>query len=209
MSNCPRRIIIKEYLNFARFNYINETNSTGNVALGIKTRYATWIDIHEALGKLSSKVMGEFKPQVLIAIAKGGLLPARIIADILGVDEIGFIEVKLYKSIGIRSEKPYIKLIGVPPIMDKDVLVVDDVIDSGRTMQLVIDTLSKYTPRSIKALAIYIKPWSTYVPDYYYARTDEWIVFPWEICESAREGVELDHPEYINISHYCQGRNSN
>jgi len=48
-----------------------------------------------------------FKPDVIIAVAKGGLIPARIVSDLMGVDEIGYIEVKFYKAIGVRSENHY------------------------------------------------------------------------------------------------------
>jgi len=70
----------------------------------VKTRYISWVDIHKALITLVNRMSSTFKPDVIIAVAKGGLIPARIVSDLMGVDEIGYIEVKFYKAIGVRSE---------------------------------------------------------------------------------------------------------
>jgi len=55
----------------------------------------------------------------------------------------------------------------------------------------------------MKTLVIYLKPWSTYIPDYYYEVTNEWIVFPWEICETIKEGVVLDVREFQELGGKC------
>lgn len=168
-----------------------------------KIRYITWQEVHEIIGSLANRLIGDYNPEIIIAIAKGGLIPARIISDVLGIDEIGFIEVKFYKSIGVRSEKPFIKHIAIPYLKDKNVLVVDDVVDSGRTIQLVVDSLAVHAPKQLRTLALYLKPWSTYIPDYYFGVTDEWIVYPWEICEAKKERAELTNSEFKEFSMYC------
>jgi hypoxanthine phosphoribosyltransferase len=169
-----------------------------------EVKYITWEEIHKALGVLAEKILLNGKPDVLVAIAKGGLVPGRILADFLSVDDMGFIEVKFYKTIGVRGEKPYIKLAILPPITAKNILVVDDVVDSGRTMQLVVEYLSSYKVKSTRTMTIYIKPWSSYTPDYYYEQTTKWIVFPWEICEAVREGVNVDEDVFKKLSKHCK-----
>jgi len=169
----------------------------------LKIRYVSWSEIHRALSVLANSVRSTFNPEVVVAIAKGGLIPSRIIADLLMIEEMGFIEVKFYKAIGLRGEKPFIKYLALPALRDRNVLVVDDVIDSGRTIQLVIDALSSYAPRSMKTLVLYLKPWAAFTPDYYYEVTNEWIVFPWEICESKKEGVSIEHEEFVEFGKYC------
>lgn len=169
-----------------------------------RVKYVSWSEVYEAIGYLVDRLLNNsFKPDIIIAIAKGGLIPSRIVVDMLGIEEIGFIEVKFYKSIGVRGEKPYIKTMGVPPLSKKKILIVDDVVDSGRTMQLSIDVLATRAPSEIKSLVLYMKPWSTYTPDYYYKMVDEWIVFPWEVCESIKEGITIDNKEYAEESKYC------
>jgi hypoxanthine phosphoribosyltransferase len=167
-------------------------------------KYVTWEEIHEALGILAEKILLNGKPDVLIAIAKGGLIPGRILADFLSVDDMGFIEVKFYEAIGVRKERPYIKLAVLPPITAKNILVVDDVVDSGRTMQLVVEYLSSHKVKSTKTVAIYVKPWSSYIPDYYYEQATKWIIFPWELCEAVREGVSVEEDVFKKLSSHCK-----
>lgn len=169
----------------------------------IRVRYVSWSSIQVILAELAKRVIGSYKPDILIAIAKGGLIPSRILLDLLGIEEMGVVEVKFYKGPGVRIEKPFIKSIAIPPLKDKMVLVVDDVVDTGRTIQLVIDTISPYAPRAVKTMVLYLKPWSTYMPDYFYEVTSDWIVFPWEICETRREGIHLDDYEFGELGKHC------
>ena len=163
----------------------------------------SWSEIHRALGVLANRVLSDEKPDALVLIAKGGLIPGRILADFIKVDDMGFVEVKFYRGIGVRGERPYLKFTMLPPLTNRDVLIVDDVVDSGRTMQLVVEYISSFKARSIRTLAIYVKPWSSYIPDYYYAQIDKWVVFPWEICEAVREGV-IDRSAVEELSRYCE-----
>lgn len=169
----------------------------------LKVEYMSWSSIVEAVAWLSKKIATQYKPDLIVAIAKGGLIPARILADILGIEDLGYIEVKFYKSIGSTLEKPFIKTMALQSIVDKNVLVVDDIVDSGRTMQLVVNVLSNLGARTVKSAALYVKPWSTYTPDYYYKVVTSWIVFPWEVCEVLKEGVSIDHSEFKKLVDYC------
>ncbi|MEM1628393.1 MAG: phosphoribosyltransferase [Desulfurococcaceae archaeon] len=174
----------------------------------VKLRYASWREIHRAILEISNKVMTSYKPEVLITICKGGLIPARIMVDLLGLKELGYIEVKFYKAVGVRDEKPLITFSAFPPLVAKNVLIIDDVVDSGRTMQVAVEAVSMHRPRCVKTAAIFVKPWSTFMPDYYYKITNEWIVFPWEICETMREGLGLeDIVEDREILKHCNHRN--
>ena len=63
------------------------------------------------------------------------------------------------------------------------ILLVDDVADSGKSLQLVYEHLLKKA-KEIKTLTIFYKPWSSILPDYYVKETRAWIVFPWEFHET-------------------------
>ena len=169
-----------------------------------KVKYVSWSAVEEAISHIAKQIKESHVPEVVIAIVKGGLIPARVLVDALAIEEIGFIEVKFYKGIGVAGDKPSVKSIALPQIRGKSVLVVDDVVDSGRTMQLAIDIVSAHVPRSLRSAVLYVKPWSTYIPDYYHAITDEWIIFPWEVCESIKEGVLLLDSEFVKASERCE-----
>ncbi|MEM0246207.1 MAG: phosphoribosyltransferase family protein [Desulfurococcaceae archaeon] len=173
-----------------------------------KVKYISWNAVRGALNELAKRVAKEYKPEVIVAIAKGGLVPARVLSDLLGVEEIGLVEAKFYRGVAIRGDKPFIKSLALPRIQGRSVLVVDDVVDSGRTIQLVIDTLAVQAPKALKSAVLYLKPWSTYTPDYFYAVANEWIVFPWEVCEALNEGVLIRDEEFVDTSKYCVAASS-
>lgn len=150
--------------------------------------YASWREIHEALIELSKKIIGDGHCfDAIVAIAKGGFIPARIVSDLLGVEDIGVIAVKFYKKTGVRMAKPKILHSLTIDVYDKTVLIVDDVVDTGRTLQLVLEEVYRHGARKAKTLALYVKPWTTLKPDYFYKTTENWIVFPWELMEVYRE----------------------
>jgi len=95
--------------------------------------------------------------------------------------------VKLYISAGQRGERPYLRQPLTLSIKDRRVLLVDDVSDSGLTLQFSVQALSLYMPAEIKTATLYIKPWTRYVPDYYAEQVNEWVIFPWETGEFERE----------------------
>ncbi|MCD6301185.1 MAG: phosphoribosyltransferase [Staphylothermus sp.] len=154
----------------------------------IEIEYISWKHLHLALIMLVKDMIStRFRPDIIYAIIKGGLIPARILSDLLGIDEIGFIGVKFYKGINTRDARPELTLPPTMSVRDKKVLIVDDVVDSGRTLQLVIEELTRYGAKEIKSLAIFVKPWSPVYPDYFYKETNKWIVFPWELAETSKE----------------------
>jgi len=154
----------------------------------IEIEYISWKHLHLALITLVNNMVSTgFKPDIIYAVIKGGLIPARILSDLLEIDEIGFVGVKFYKGINTREAKPELTLPPTTSVRNKKILVVDDVVDSGRTLQLVIEELTRYGAKEIKSLAIFVKPWSPIYPDYYYKETNKWVVFPWELVETSKE----------------------
>ena len=121
-----------------------------------------------------------FEPEVLIAVARGGMLPGGGLSYALGVKLTDAINVEFYTDVHETLPDPVLlaPMLDTDSIQGKRVLVVDDVVDSGRTLALVLDLLTNVgaVPRSA---VIYAKPTTVVEPDYVWARTDKWIVFPW------------------------------
>jgi hypoxanthine phosphoribosyltransferase len=162
--------------------------------------YVSWKKIHLALVELAHRIMREYRPDIVYAVLKGGLIPARILVDLLSIEEMGFIGVKAYRGVGVRKARPELTLPPTISVKNKNVLIVDDVVDTGLTLQLVIDELRRYGAREIKTLALYVKPWTMIYPDYYYEETSKWVMFPWEIVETLKSinlGSEHVSEDYI------------
>ena len=72
----------------------------------IEIEYISWKHLHLALIMLVNNMISTgFKPDIIYAVIKGGLIPARILSDLLEIDEIGFVGVKFYKGINTREAK--------------------------------------------------------------------------------------------------------
>ncbi len=150
----------------------------------------SWREIEEGCLQIAERIRedGE-RIDLIVGVLRGGWVPARLLSDYLGVDRIGAVEVKFYRGIGDRMERPVITQPLVVDAHDKTVLVVDDVADTGKTLNIVTSFLSLYGPRKILTATIYVKPWSIIRPDYYAYETDAWIIFPWDRGETIEELV--------------------
>ncbi len=150
--------------------------------------YVSWEDVERASDVIAGMINSDgWVPDVVVGVLRGGVVPARLIADRLGVEDLAVVEVKLYKGVGVRREKPYIRQPLVVNVLDKRVLIVDDVSDTGLTLQVAVNAISMHGPASIRTATLYVKPWTKFVPDYYAVQTDKWVVFPWEREETRRE----------------------
>jgi len=148
----------------------------------------TWNDIAELTLELAEKVIDSgYRPDVAVAVLRGGYIVAKLLCDYLGVESIATVEVKFYKGVGEKAERPVVITPITHDLRGKKVLIVDDVSDSGRTLQVVIDLARLHGAKEVRSATLYLKPWSITIPDYYVRETKSWIVFPWEIGEVLKE----------------------
>lgn len=141
----------------------------------------TWQGFGDAGRELAHTIAdSDFDPEIVIAVARGGLLLAGHLAYALGLKLADAINVEFYTDVHETLPDPVL----LAPLLDSDalrgrrLLVVDDVADSGRTMSLVLDLLREMGAEARSAV-LYGKPTSETEPDYVWKHTAEWIVFPW------------------------------
>jgi len=121
-----------------------------------------------------------FRPDAVIAIARGGLTLAGALGYALDVKMLGSLNVEFYTDVEQTLEAPVV----LPPTLDRDslagksVLLVDDVADSGRTLALVVQLLESGAGE-VRTVCLYAKPQTIIQPTYVWRRTDRWIMFPW------------------------------
>jgi hypoxanthine phosphoribosyltransferase len=119
-------------------------------------------------------------PDLVVAVARGGLTVGGALAYALGVKNCGAINVEFYTGVDDRLDVPVL----LPPSLNLvdvsglDVLVVDDVADTGHTLRLVREVLAQHVGTTRTAV-LYHKPQSVIVPDFAWKVTDRWINFPW------------------------------
>jgi hypoxanthine phosphoribosyltransferase len=121
-----------------------------------------------------------FRPDAIVAIARGGLPLAGALGYALDVKMLGSLNVEFYTGVESRLAEPVV----LPPTLDraslagKRILLADDVADSGRTLDLVL-TLLRADGGEVRTVCLYSKPGTVHEPFYVWKRTDRWILFPW------------------------------
>jgi hypoxanthine phosphoribosyltransferase len=131
--------------------------------------------------------VGDFRPDMIVGLSRGGLVPARIMADIMGVKEIGILGINFYKAMGKPSDFPRITQELTMDLAGKKILIVDDIAETGRSLMVAKDYLKRKGASEIRIAAIHYKPNSEFKPDYFAASTTAWVVYPWERHETERE----------------------
>lgn len=157
-----------------------------------------WADIVRLSINLCNKIRASgFNPDCIVTLLRGGLVPARIISDCLNIPEIYTMGVSFYEDVGKHSRKPIItQPLGVD-LKGKKILIVDDVVDTGKSIVFAIENLKEKQPQTIKVAVLHKKPWSEIKPDFYVKETDVWIVYPWEFHETL---LSLDKKLRGNVS---------
>ncbi|MFX0091172.1 MAG: phosphoribosyltransferase [Candidatus Hodarchaeota archaeon] len=125
-----------------------------------------------------------FKPNILLGIARGGWVIARILSDLLGIHEVANIRVKFYTDIYKTEREPIITQPVSLCVENKEVLLIDDVSDSGKSLRIALEHTLAKNSTNCKTATIHYKPWSILKPDYFVAETDLWIIYPHEFYET-------------------------
>jgi hypoxanthine phosphoribosyltransferase len=150
----------------------------------------TWRQIYSLLLSQAEKIReSNFKPEAIIAVSRGGWIPARVLADLLGT-RIGTVSVEFYVGIAETRKAPVLTQEVSVAVAGKAVLIVDDVADSGESLKLVKVHILQQGATEARVATVYCKPWSVVKPDYYMRQTRRWVVFPWETKETLRKIVE-------------------
>jgi hypoxanthine phosphoribosyltransferase len=149
---------------------------------------ATWDHIYNMLIELADKVRANgFTPDVLVGISRGGWLPTRVLSDLLENSHIASVGAEFYVGIYEKNCEPKLTQPLSVDAFDKKILLVDDLVDTGKSAVLIKSHLAQKGAKEIKLLTLYYKPWSIVKPDFYSKETSDWIVFPWEIKETLRK----------------------
>jgi hypoxanthine phosphoribosyltransferase len=122
----------------------------------------------------------------MVVLARGGLTWSRDLADSLEIPEISSIRMKSYSDINTSSDEIEISQPLTDSIFKQNILLFDEVIDSGKTIKKALEYLNIMGAKDIQVAALCYKPRSIVKPDYHAFSTSAWVVFPHEIREFTR-----------------------
>lgn len=146
----------------------------------------SWNRVVRDTKKLSESIKNSgYEPDIVVAIGRGGYVPARILCDYLLIRDLTSIKVEHWGIAATATEKAVIKFPLCADIKDKRVLLVDDITDTGDTLRVSLEYLKGFGPEDIKTAVLIHKTCSVIIPDYFVSKIVKWrwVIFPWHIWE--------------------------
>jgi len=154
--------------------------------------FLSWDDVQGLSEKVSDLIMDSgYKPDLMIAISRGGFDPARIMSDQLNIRKLASLQIIYYTGLNTRRDKPEVLFPLNAQVEGLKVLVVDDVSDSGNSLIAVKKYVEDRGAVEVRLATLHHKPWSKFKPDYYGEEVSKWIIYPWEPRESVIELVHM------------------
>jgi hypoxanthine phosphoribosyltransferase len=126
-----------------------------------------------------------YVPDIVIAIGRGGYVPARILCDYLTIHDLAAFKAEHWGIAAIRKKKAVIKFPLSANIKNKRVLLVDDITDTGETLRVSLQYLIGFEPKEVRTAVLIHKTCSKVVPDYFLRKIIKWrwVIFPWHLWE--------------------------
>ena len=152
----------------------------------MKCRILTFEEIYELSRQLANKVKdSNYLPTTIVALARGGWVPARLLCDFMGITDLISLKVEHWLETGRTKDEATVRYPLNTELKGKRLLIVDDVADTGKSLIAATDYLSRLKADSMKTATMQYFPSSEFTPDFY---TDEvrewtWFIYPWNWVE--------------------------
>lgn len=148
-----------------------------------KFHIVSWKNLHTSSFKLAQKIKRSGKKlDLIVAIARGGMTIAQILSDFLTLPVATF-TVSSYKDMKQNNLSDISFHVGAR-LDNKNVLLVDDISDTGKTFIRGTKYLQELGAGSITTASLFIKPHTKFMPDFYAEDIDRWVVFPFDMKET-------------------------
>lgn len=143
----------------------------------------SWDEINSITKTLADDISKKHHIDCIVAIARGGLVPARYLAKYLNIKRIYTFGIEFYNDVNKKFRVPHIyQKFTTTFNANQVVLIVDDVIDSGESMGVVVNKVIKNGAKNFVTCSLHYKPKSTYKPSFYGKQIENtvWIKYDWE-----------------------------
>ncbi len=142
-------------------------------------------DIYKYANQTALKIKESgWRPDVIVGIARGGWVHARIQCDLLGVKELYSVKVDHWGVTATKDGKARLTSPLVADVTGKKVLVVDDITDTGESLTMAVEHVKEKGPAEVRSATLMHIVGSKFVPDYFGVEvTWAWEIFPWNRME--------------------------
>jgi hypoxanthine phosphoribosyltransferase len=155
----------------------------------VPSRIVSWEEI-ERWAEIIVEKIGDFKFDCVISVIRGGLVPARIVADYLSIKDIFTLKTEHWGITATPDGKAVVTYPIVKDLKGRSVLIVDDITDTGQSIRLAIEATMQKNPKVVKTATFLHINKSEVTPDYYAEEITtenwKWFIFPWNKKEDFR-----------------------
>ncbi len=147
-----------------------------------------WAHVYELCQTVATDVRAAgFEPDVVVALARGGWVAGRICCDFLGIDDLVSLKIEHYVGTGQKGDEPQIRYpLAEDAVAGKDVLIVDEIADTGETLRRAREYVADRTDRTVRAGVLQLAASSGVTPAFVGERLSEWtwVIYPWNLVEN-------------------------
>ena len=159
----------------------------------LRCELISWSEVERLCQHLAGLIRESgYRPDLIIAIGRGGYVPARLMCDWLHIMGLTSIKVEHYLSGANRQEEAVIRYPLKADIRGLRVLVVDDVNDTGDTLEAATQHLQAFQPGEIRTAVMHHKAVTRFDADYSAGKIVKWrwLIYPWAVNEDVSAFLE-------------------
>ena len=162
----------------------------------------SWSEVQRLCLRLAKLVReSDYRPDIVVAIGRGGYVPARLLCDYLDIMALTSIKIEHYLSGSYKQEQAVIRYPLCSAIENQRVLLVDDVNDSGDTLDVALQHLHSFQPREVRTAVMHHKACTHFTVDYQAKRITKWrwLIYPWARVEDISDFMQRLTPVPKNL----------
>jgi len=172
-----------------------------------RSELVSWNTVHDLARTLASKIAESgYRPDIIVAIGRGGWVPGRLLSDFLGQMDLTSFKIEHYQA-ARQLKRARVRYPLTADLRGRRVLLVDDVADSGETFAVALKHMdSRGAPAELRTAVLHYKTVSPYVPDYYAQKIVKWrcIIYPWAIAEDVVNIIRAMNPRPVTPDEVAQ-----
>lgn len=148
-----------------------------------KLEFVSWSEFQQHGFELAGQLL-ELKLEIdtMVSVSRGGHVLSRILSDFLNLP-IFSVSIQSYKTIEMQGELVITQELGVD-LSGKHVLLVDEIVDSGKTLKRAVEHVVEWKAEAVTTVAMHVKPKAIMQADFFANETSNWVVYPYEVRET-------------------------